>query len=141
MNNFLALLTPFFFYSIGGWLVIVGDMTVGSLIAVLGAYKDVSAPWKMLLGYYQRKEDARIKYEQLIEKFEPLKLGLIEKLEVVNIENELGDWECNVKIVARYWPDKLVSLSFIRVKNLRLPEFGETRALTFSELIFETETA
>ena len=70
VNNFLALLTPFFFYSIGGWLVIVGDMTVGSLIAVLGAYKDVSAPWKMLLGYYQRKEDARIKYEQLIEKFE-----------------------------------------------------------------------
>ena len=70
VNNFLALLPPFFFYSIGGWLVIVGDMTVGSLIAVLGAYKDVSAPWKMLLGYYQRKEDARIKYEQLIEKFE-----------------------------------------------------------------------
>ena len=70
VNNFLALLTPFFFYSIGGWLVIKGDMTVGSLIAVLGAYKDVSAPWKMLLGYYQRKEDARIKYEQLIEKFE-----------------------------------------------------------------------
>ncbi|HIN74830.1 MAG TPA: ABC transporter ATP-binding protein, partial [Rhodospirillales bacterium] len=70
VNNFLALLTPFFFYSIGGWLVIIGDMTVGSLIAVLGAYKDVSAPWKMLLGYYQRKEDARIKYEQLIEKFE-----------------------------------------------------------------------
>ena len=70
VNNFLALLTPFFFYSIGGWLVIRGDMTVGSLIAVLGAYKDVSAPWKMLLGYYQRKEDARIKYEQLVEKFE-----------------------------------------------------------------------
>ena len=70
VNNFLALLTPFFFYSIGGWLVIIGDMTVGSLIAVLGAYKDVSAPWKMLLGYYQRKEDARIKYEQLIEKFD-----------------------------------------------------------------------
>ena len=70
VNNFLALLTPFFFYSIGGWLVIRGDMTVGSLIAVLAAYKDVSAPWKMLLGYYQRKEDARIKYEQLMEKFE-----------------------------------------------------------------------
>ena len=70
INNFLALLTPFFFYSIGGWLVIRGDMTIGSLIAVLGAYKDVSAPWKMLLGYYQRKEDARIKYEQLLIKFE-----------------------------------------------------------------------
>jgi len=80
VNNFLALLTPFFFYSIGGWLVIRGDMTVGSLIAVLGAYKDVSAPWKMLLGYYQRKEDARIKYEQLMEKFELNELLEVDKL-------------------------------------------------------------
>ena len=79
VNNFLALLTPFFFYSIGGWLVIRGDMTIGSLIAVLGAYKDVSAPWKMLLGYYQRMEDARIKYEQLIEKFETSDLQEEEK--------------------------------------------------------------
>ncbi|MBT7032849.1 MAG: cyclic nucleotide-binding domain-containing protein [Rhodospirillaceae bacterium] len=70
LNNFLALMTPFFFYSIGGILVIRGDMTVGALIAVLGAYKDVSAPWKMLLTYYQRLEDSRIKYSQLIEKFE-----------------------------------------------------------------------
>jgi putative ABC transport system ATP-binding protein len=70
VNNFLALLTPFFFYSIGGYLVIQGDISVGALIAVLGAYKDVSAPWKMLLTYYQRLEDSRIKYEQLIEKFE-----------------------------------------------------------------------
>ena len=70
LNNFLALLTPFFFYSIGGILVIRGDMTLGSLIAVLGAYKDVSAPWKMLLTYYQRLEDSKIKYGQLIEKFE-----------------------------------------------------------------------
>jgi len=80
VNNFLALLTPFFFYSIGGWLVIRGDMSIGSLIAVLGAYKDVSAPWKMLLGYYQRLEDARIKYEQLIEKFETGDLLEEEKL-------------------------------------------------------------
>ncbi len=70
LNNFLALLTPFFFYSIGGYLVIQGDITVGALIAVLGAYKDVSAPWKMLLTYYQRLEDSKIKYQQLIEKFE-----------------------------------------------------------------------
>ena len=70
LNNFLALLTPFFFYSIGGWLVIKGDISMGALIAVLGAYKDVSAPWKMLLTWYQRLADSRIKYEQLIDKFE-----------------------------------------------------------------------
>src|SRR3546814_10956667 len=41
------------------------------MVAVLAAYKDLSAPWKELLGYYERKEDARIKYEQVIEQFDP----------------------------------------------------------------------
>ncbi len=70
LNNFIAQLTPFFFYSIGGVLVIKGDLTFGALVAILAAYKDLSAPWKELLGYYQRKEDARIKYDQVIEQFD-----------------------------------------------------------------------
>lgn len=71
LNNFLAQLTPFFFFSVGGVLVIVGDLTLGALVAVLSAYKDVLAPWKILLTHYQRTEDARIKYTQLVEQFEP----------------------------------------------------------------------
>lgn len=70
LNNFLAQLTPFFFYSIGGYLVIRGNLSIGAMVAVLAAYKDLSAPWKELLGYYERKEDARIKYEQVIEQFD-----------------------------------------------------------------------
>jgi len=71
LNNFLAQLTPFFFYSIGGYLVIKGELSLGAMVAVLAAYKDLSAPWKELLTYYQQKEDARIKYEQVIEQFDP----------------------------------------------------------------------
>ncbi len=71
LNNFLNQLTPFFFYSIGGYLVITGDLTIGALVAILAAYKDISAPWKELLAYYQRMEDTRIKYEQVIQQFEP----------------------------------------------------------------------
>ncbi len=71
LNNFLAQLTPFFFYAIGGYLVIAGDLTFGALVAILAAYKDLSGPWKELLRYYQMKEDARIKYEQLVEQFQP----------------------------------------------------------------------
>ncbi len=71
LNNFLAQLTPFFFFSIGGYLVIKGNLTLGSLVAVLAAYKDLAAPWKELLNYYQRMEDSRIKYDQLIEQFQP----------------------------------------------------------------------
>jgi putative ABC transport system ATP-binding protein len=71
LNNFLAQLTPFFFYSIGGYLVIKGNLTFGALVAVLSAYKDLSSPWKELLDWYQQKEDSRIKYEQLVEQFHP----------------------------------------------------------------------
>ncbi|MBT5912221.1 MAG: ABC transporter ATP-binding protein, partial [Rhodospirillaceae bacterium] len=71
VNNFIAQLTPFFFYSIGGYLVIKGDLTFGALVAILAAYKDLSAPWKELLTYYQRLADSKIKYDQVIEQFDP----------------------------------------------------------------------
>ena len=71
LNNFIAQVTPFFFFSIGGWLVIRGDISFGALVAVLAAYKDLSSPWKELLNFYQIKEDARIKYELLYDSFQP----------------------------------------------------------------------
>jgi ABC-type multidrug transport system fused ATPase/permease subunit len=78
LNNFLAQLTPFFFYAIGGYFVIravetndPSGLTLGALVAVLAAYKDLSSPWKELLTYYQQKEDVRIKYEQVMEQFDP----------------------------------------------------------------------
>jgi putative ABC transport system ATP-binding protein len=71
LNNFIDKLTPFFFFSIGGYLVIQGDLTFGALVAVLAAYKELAAPWKELLAWYQQKEDVRIKYEQVIEQFDP----------------------------------------------------------------------
>jgi len=71
VNNFIAQLTPFFFFSIGGYLVIEGTLTFGALVAVLAAYKDLASPWNELLNFYQIKEDARIKYEQVVEQFQP----------------------------------------------------------------------
>lgn len=77
LNNMINQLTPFFFYSIGGYLVIRGQLSFGSLVAVLSAYKDLAAPWKELLDFYQTKEDCRIKYEQVVEQFQPP--GLIDR--------------------------------------------------------------
>jgi putative ABC transport system ATP-binding protein len=71
LNNFIAQLTPFFFYSIGGYLVIKHRLSLGALVAVLAAYKDLAPPWRELLNFYQTKEDSRIKYEQIVEQFEP----------------------------------------------------------------------
>jgi ABC-type multidrug transport system fused ATPase/permease subunit len=94
LNNFIAQLTPFFFYSIGGYLVIRGNLSFGALVAVLAAYKDLASPWKELLDFYQQKEDSRIKYEQIIEQFQPAGLAdarlLLEEPEnVPRIEGEL----------------------------------------------------
>ena len=70
INNFLAQLGPFFFFSIGGYLVIQGDLTLGALVAVIGAHKDMSAPWRELLNHYQLFMDVRIKYDQVVAQFD-----------------------------------------------------------------------
>lgn len=90
LNNFLGQLTPFFFYAIGGYLVIAGSLSLGALVAVLAAYKDLSAPWKELLNYYQRKEDARIKYEQVIEQFDVP--------EMMTEEQQLSDIDPDIRL-------------------------------------------
>ncbi|WP_420402416.1 ABC transporter ATP-binding protein [Nisaea sp.] len=65
LNNFLTSLTPFFFYSIGGYLVLEGRLTIGALVAALAAYKDISAPLRELFQYYQVREDVKIRYTAL----------------------------------------------------------------------------
>jgi ABC-type multidrug transport system fused ATPase/permease subunit len=62
LNNFIAQLGPFFFFSIGGYLVIQGRLTLGALVAVIGAHEKLYAPWKELLTYYQMLWDAQIKF-------------------------------------------------------------------------------
>lgn len=70
-NNFMNQLPPFFFYSVGGYLVIQGELSFGALVAVLAAYKDLAAPWKELLTWYQTMSAVSIKYETVVENFDP----------------------------------------------------------------------
>jgi putative ABC transport system ATP-binding protein len=71
LNNFMAQLGPFFFYSIGGYLVIMGELTLGALVAVVGAHKELYSPWKELLSHYQLTWDSQIKFEQVVAQFDP----------------------------------------------------------------------
>ncbi|HWB48341.1 MAG TPA: ATP-binding cassette domain-containing protein [Stellaceae bacterium] len=75
LNNFIGQLTPFFFYSIGGYLVIRGTLSFGALVAVLAAYKDLASPWKELLDFYQNNQNSRITYDQIVEQFEPANMA------------------------------------------------------------------
>jgi putative ABC transport system ATP-binding protein len=71
LNNFIAQLGPFFFFSIGGYLVIQGDLTLGALVAVIAAHEKLYSPWKELLTYYQMMWDSQIKFEQVAAQFDP----------------------------------------------------------------------
>lgn len=71
INNFIAQLGPFFFYAIGGYFVLRGEMTIGALTAVVAAQKDITSPWRELLTYYQSLYDVKIKYEQVVTQFMP----------------------------------------------------------------------
>ncbi|MFT6674922.1 MAG: putative ABC transport system ATP-binding protein [Sulfitobacter sp.] len=71
LNNFITQLTPFFFYAVGGYLAIKGQITVGALVAALAAYKDLSSPWKELLAYYNQTQDMSLRWEVVTERFDP----------------------------------------------------------------------
>ncbi len=71
LNNLITQMTPFLFYSVGGYLAIKGEITVGALVAALGAYKDLSSPWKELLTYYNQVQDMSLRWEIVTERFAP----------------------------------------------------------------------
>ncbi len=95
LNNSIQQLGPFCFYSIGGYFVIQGDLEIGTLVAAIAAHKDLAAPWKELLSYYQMQADASIKYDQVVSQFGPAGMRgpdyqLEEPDDLRPLEGELG---------------------------------------------------
>ena len=98
LNNFINQLTPFFFYSVGGYLAIQGHITVGALVAALAAFKDMSSPWKELLAFYNTTQDVALRWDAVIEKFAPSPLvdnslfeGAPDKISSLKGKIELND--------------------------------------------------
>ncbi|MGH8706186.1 MAG: ABC transporter transmembrane domain-containing protein, partial [Burkholderiales bacterium] len=69
LNNFLSQVAPFLFYLAGGYLVIAGKLEIGTLVAVIAAYKDLPSPVKELIDWDQQRLDVQIKYNQVVEQF------------------------------------------------------------------------
>ncbi|WP_274626771.1 ABC transporter ATP-binding protein [Arvimicrobium flavum] len=69
LNNFLAQVTPFLFYLVGGYLALRGRVDVGQLVAVIAAYKDLPGPLKDLIDWDQARQDVQVKYNQVVEQF------------------------------------------------------------------------
>ena len=70
INNFLAQVTPFLFYLIGGYFAIRGQLDIGQLVAVIAAYKELPSPIKELIDWDQQRLDVQVKYSQVIEQFD-----------------------------------------------------------------------
>jgi putative ABC transport system ATP-binding protein len=71
LNNFLAQVTPFTFYLLGGLLAFAGKVDLGIIVAVINAYKDLPGPVKELIDWDQQRQAVQISYEQVTEQFEP----------------------------------------------------------------------
>ena len=71
LNNFMAQVTPFIFYAVGGYFVITGQLDVGQLVAVIVAYKDLPGPIKELIDWDLQRQDVEIKYNQVMDQFHP----------------------------------------------------------------------
>ena len=69
LNNFLAQLTPFLFYAVGGYFALRGTLDVGQLVAVISAYKDLPSPIKELIDWDQQRLDVQVKFSQVVEQF------------------------------------------------------------------------
>jgi putative ABC transport system ATP-binding protein len=69
LNNLLAQVTPFFFYSFGGYLALRGHLDLGQLLAVIVAYRDLPPPIKELIDWDQQRTDITVKYQQIASVF------------------------------------------------------------------------
>ncbi len=89
LNNFLAQVTPFVFYLLGGYFALTGQLDIGQLVAVIAAYKDLPAPIKDLINWDQQRLDVQVKYTQVVEQF--YSDGMIDKqLQEARIESVPG---------------------------------------------------
>jgi ABC-type multidrug transport system fused ATPase/permease subunit len=74
INNFLEKLGYCILLIVGGWIAVTrpgSGLDVASLVVLLDAYSQLNEPWRELINYFQNKETARIKYEQVIASFDP----------------------------------------------------------------------
>ena len=65
LYNYTSNLTPFFFFSVGGYLVVQGRLSLGALVAALAAYKEISPAMRELFDFAQDWSDADARFEEV----------------------------------------------------------------------------
>lgn len=62
INNLLGQLGPLAILLLGGWLVIDGQATVGTVVAFLSGFERIIDPARELLNFYRRLAQARVQF-------------------------------------------------------------------------------
>lgn len=70
VNNYFVSLGPFVVFLFGGYLIMNGQLELGSMVAFLSAQEKLYDPWKELIEYYQVYQDASIRYHRVMEYFD-----------------------------------------------------------------------
>ena len=140
LNNFINQLTPFFFYSVGGYLAIKGHITVGALVAALAAFKDMSSPWKELLAYYNTTQDVALRWEAVTEKFAPSPLvddGLFEGTpeSVLSLKGDIEIADVTVRDEEGQTVLEDLNLVIPQGARVAVKTDSETAALAFADLL------
>ena len=65
LYSYTSNLTPFFFFSIGGYLVVQGRLSLGALVAALAAYKEIAPAMRELFDFAQDWSDASARFEEV----------------------------------------------------------------------------
>lgn len=65
LYNYLSSLTPFFFFTIGGYLVLQKRLSLGALVAALAAYREITPALRELFDFAQNWSDARARYAEV----------------------------------------------------------------------------
>ncbi len=71
LYNYTSNLTPFFFFSIGGYLVVQGQLSLGALVAALAAYKEIAPAMRELFDFAQAWSDASARFEEVTKALGP----------------------------------------------------------------------
>jgi len=82
MNTTLSQLTPFLFYTIGGFFALRGHLAIGQLVAVIAAYRDLPAPVKGIIDWDQQRLEMEVKHQQVAEHFAKLRRSVSRNIEV-----------------------------------------------------------
>jgi len=70
VNNLFVGVGPVIVFLLGGYLLIQGQIELGSIVAFLSAQEKLYDPWKELIEFYQVYQDASVRYKKAMTMFD-----------------------------------------------------------------------